>query len=159
MSVICPLCVPGNLKPPCVRHAPSAFSLPCVLHVSAMRPPKCSHRSRSLTTMCLPRVLHVFAMCPPRAHSLSAQVMCPLKPRPRFWTLSALGLLWREPWFPQEEPFLTIAQPIAFILHARLSISLAFILHMLVYFFLGGLTRKRTNKSHAGIHAYYTIPG
>ena len=95
--------------------------------MSAIRS-RISELDHHVSAMCLPRVPHVSAMRPPRAHSLSAQVMCALKPRPRFWTLSALGLLWREPWFPQVKPFLTIAQPIAFILRARRSISLAFIL-------------------------------
>ena len=120
MSTICSLCVPGNLNPPCAVCLLPALCPSCVRHAPAQVLSPFSELDH--------HVLHVSAMRPPRAHSLSAQVMCPLKPRPRFWTFSPLGLLWREPWFPQVKPFLTIAQPIAFKLHARQSIYLAFIL-------------------------------
>ena len=107
--------------PPCLRHVsalcpalynliichmsgmcrPSAFSPPCVFHVSATCPLiKRSHHSPSLTAIRPPFVCHVSSMCRSCVRSLSA--MCPLfvsaspplKPWPRLWTLSALGLLW-----------------------------------------------------------------
>ena len=89
----------STLSPPCVRHMPAlcpwqpwtamcppALCPSCVRHAPAQVLSPFSELDHHVFAMCLPRVLHVFAMCPPRAHSLSAQVMCPLKPRPRFWT-------------------------------------------------------------------------
>ena len=70
-------------------------------------------------------------MLGPRPRSLSAMLQhrstrCPLKPWPCLWTLSALGPLWGKA--VASKVFLTIAQPTAFILPSRWSVSWAFIL-------------------------------
>ena len=93
--------------PPCAR--PSALTVvgdgpPCVWNVSSM---------------CLQCVRHVPALCQ-RKSGLGLGLtsgLCPLLP--------CCGA---EPWHHQVKFFLTIAQPPAFILHARWSLSLAFIL-------------------------------
>ena len=55
----------------------------------------------------------------------SVSTICPLRPTmcPHFWTLSADG-----PWNHEVKFFLSIAQPAAFLLHARWSVFLAFVL-------------------------------
>ena len=119
-----------------VRHV-SAFFPPyaclvsrlvtLICHVSGMcRPPS----SRLVSFMCPPRarpspptvlgawppcVRHVSAMCPPCARSLSAQVhYVSAQASPRFWTLSALGLLWGSAVASSSNKiFRAIAQPAA----------------------------------------------
>ena len=99
----------------------------------------CFGSLQTLSPMCLPcaRVHHVTTMSPPCVCSVSAVVrhvpalcqrrstMCPLKPWPCLCPLLACcgAGLW------QSSKILShIAQPTAFILHARWSVSLAFIL-------------------------------
>ena len=62
-------------------------SPPCARHVSAMCP-RCVRHVTAMCLLCLP----LPATCP---HFVSHRwAMCPLKPWPCLWTLSALGLLW-----------------------------------------------------------------
>ena len=125
MPALCPAY--KNLNSPCVRHVPSVLSPPCDLHVYAMcRPtPFLAACVRHVSAICPPCVCNVSAMCPlfvgasplcVRSSLGLASGLCPL--------LASCGA---EPWHHQVKLFLTIAQPAAFILHARWSIFWAFI--------------------------------
>ena len=89
---------------------------PCVRHLSATCPPRVRLAMSTLSPLW------------PQLQTLSA--MCPLKPWPCLWTLSALGLLWGRAgaWHHQAKFFYTIAQSTAFIMHARWSVSFIVIL-------------------------------
>ena len=101
MSALCPCVPPGDgLNPPCVRH---------VAAVPAMSPPWVRYVPASS------------AVCAPCQDKSS---MYPFKHWPRLWTFIRCS----GPWHHQVKFYLTIAQPTAFTLHARWSISLAFIL-------------------------------
>ena len=130
LSAMCP-----RGFPPCVRLA-SALAPPPNLacHLSATCPPCfclqtlhaiCQSCDRLAATTCPPSKPcppHVSALCPPSCASSGPPCMCP-----RLWTLSARGLLWGRAVASRKKILLSIAQPAAFIWHARWSVSLAFI--------------------------------
>ena len=132
LAAICSGRVPGTC-PPCVCHA-SAI----VLLVSAVIP--LWPRLHTLSDMFPPFVRIAPALralgrgvstlaAPPNRPTLvfasHVSTICPLRPTmcPHLWTLSAHG-----PWSHEVKFFLRIAQPTAFLLHARWSVFLAFIL-------------------------------
>ena len=122
VSALCPLIRFGPASKPCLCP-PCALCPPRVRFGRASKPSPCVFKSCAplvsfscVSTMCPFFVRHVPALCQLRS------TMCL-----RISTLSARGLLWGRAVASWSKILVSIAQPTAFILHARWSVSLAFI--------------------------------